>query len=112
MQIGVAVVLFATPFLIIALRSDVTSKQRLRDDALHPAAAWPGSREGVIVLGMHRSGTSMLTGLLARAGLQLGKNLIKTTVSYRQLETYRGAPMHYCRLPAGIACLIARALLS
>jgi hypothetical protein len=85
----VVLVLFAAPFLIIALRGHATSSKLVfgsalhvfKDDAMHPAAAWPGSREGVIVLGMHRSGTSMLTGLLARAGLRLGKNLIKTTVS-------------------------------
>ncbi|KAG5192764.1 hypothetical protein JKP88DRAFT_274707 [Tribonema minus] len=42
----------------------------------HPAVALPASRPGVIVLGMHRSGTSMVTGLLARAGLNLGTRLI------------------------------------
>ena len=33
----------------------------------------PGSVEGVVVLGMHRSGTSMLTGLLEEMGLRLGE---------------------------------------
>lgn len=32
----------------------------------------PGSVDGVVVLGMHRSGTSMITGLLQRMGLHLG----------------------------------------
>lgn len=32
-----------------------------------------GSVEGVVVLGMHRSGTSMLTGLLQGMGLHLGE---------------------------------------
>ena len=32
----------------------------------------PGSIDGVVVLGMHRSGTSMITGLLERMGLHLG----------------------------------------
>lgn len=32
----------------------------------------PGSVDGVVVLGMHRSGTSMITGLLQRLGLHLG----------------------------------------
>lgn len=32
----------------------------------------PGSVDGVVVLGMHRSGTSMITGLLQRMGLELG----------------------------------------
>lgn len=34
------------------------------------------NRSGVIVLGMHRSGTSLLTGLLTRMGLNVGDNLI------------------------------------
>jgi len=33
----------------------------------------PGSVEGVVVLGMHRSGTSMVTGLLQEMGLHLGE---------------------------------------
>ena len=32
-----------------------------------------GSVEGVVVLGMHRSGTSMITGLLQELGLHLGE---------------------------------------
>ncbi len=43
--------------------------------AAHQAAAPrtpPGTIDGVVVLGMHRSGTSMLTGLLERMGLHLG----------------------------------------
>ena len=34
------------------------------------------SRDGVIILGMHRSGTSMLAGLLVRMGLQTGGPLL------------------------------------
>ena len=33
----------------------------------------PGSIDGVVVLGMHRSGTSMVTGLLQDMGLHLGE---------------------------------------
>lgn len=33
----------------------------------------PGSIDGVVVLGMHRSGTSMVTGLLQEMGFHLGE---------------------------------------
>jgi len=35
---------------------------------------------GVFMLGMHRSGTSLITGILAHLGFNLGKNLLDATV--------------------------------
>lgn len=38
-----------------------------------------GSREVIVVLGMHRSGTSAITGLLESFGLSIGKNVMPPT---------------------------------
>ena len=38
------------------------------------------SKRGVFMLGMHRSGTSLITGILVHIGLKMGNNLIGTTI--------------------------------
>lgn len=57
-------------------------------------AAQPSARTAVIVLGMHRSGTSALTGVLARVGCDLPKTEMPTNDSnakgfYESHEVYR-----------------------
>ena len=48
----------------------------LADAHAHAHALYPASRPGVIILGMHRSGTSVIGGLMNQMGLQVGGPLI------------------------------------
>ena len=60
---------FSNEFKSSATKSKyiVTIHSHVRNDSYH---------DGVIVLGMHRSGTSLVAELLFRMGFQIGNNLI------------------------------------
>lgn len=63
---------------ILQLRDDVEEHRAVQSRRLEavPTPSMEAYRPGLIVLGMHRSGTSVLTGLLSKMGLATGGNLL------------------------------------
>jgi hypothetical protein len=78
---NVSLLVVAVVFCVVSLRGRTTVQQGARAlDAnretgnmlSRPSTPSIGSTSGVVVLGMHRSGTSMLTGLLGEMRLHVG----------------------------------------